>query len=99
MAESWILNGFFDSTKLTGLYEAVRRRESCRLFASAPCTEKWNALLSAADELALPGMRIALGLCDNTLFQPFMSTAQKTKSTSSATAFTSAASSTVISAI
>lgn len=72
MAESWILNGFFDSTKLTGLYEAVRRRESCRLFASAPCTEKWNALLSAADELALPGMRIALGLCDNTLFQPFM---------------------------
>ena len=72
MAANWRLNGFYDSTKLTGLYEAAQRRQSCRLFAAAPCTENWNALLAAADELALPGMRIALGICDNTLFQPLL---------------------------
>lgn len=72
MAENWKLNGFYDGTKLTGLFEAAQRRESCRAFAAAPCTEKWNALLSSADELALPGVRIALGMCDNSLFQPLM---------------------------
>lgn len=72
MAGNWNLNGFFDGTKLTGLYEAAQRRESTRLFAAAPTTEQWNALLTAADELALPGMRIALGICENSLFQPMM---------------------------
>ena len=72
MAGSWNLNGFYDNSKLTALFEAVLRRESCRQFAAAPCTENWNALLAAADELALPGTRIALGLCDTSLFQPLM---------------------------
>ncbi len=70
MAGQWNLNGYYDPAKLTDLYEAVRRRESTRLFAAAPCAEKWNALLAAADSLALPGVRIALGICDNSLFQP-----------------------------
>jgi nitroreductase len=70
MASNWQLNGFYDATKLTGLYEAARRRVSCRSFAAAPMCEQWNALLSAVDTLTLPGARIALGMCENTLFQP-----------------------------
>jgi len=70
MAGNWRLNGFYDATKLTGLFEAAQRRESCRAFAAAPDTQQWNALLAAADELAMPGARIALGMCDNSLFQP-----------------------------
>ena len=72
MDGQWNVNGYFDETKLTGLYEAAPRRESTRLFAAAPCTEQWNALLTAADHYALPGMRIALGMCDTSLFQPLM---------------------------
>ena len=41
MDGQWHVNGYFDSTKLTGLYEAAQRRESTRLFAAAPCAEKW----------------------------------------------------------
>jgi len=70
MANQWRLNGFFDSTKLTGLFEAAQRRESCRIFATAPNTEQWSELNTAAALLALPGMRIALGICENSLFQP-----------------------------
>ena len=72
MTNNWSLNGFFDPAQTTGLYEAIARRESTRLFCSAPGTEQWNALLSAADELALPGVRIALGMCENSLFQPML---------------------------
>lgn len=72
MDGQWHVNGYFDSTKLTGLYEAAQRRESTRLFAAAPCAEKWSALLATADRFALPGMRIALGMCDTSLFQPLM---------------------------
>lgn len=72
MASNWRLNGFYDSTKLTGLYEAAQRRESCRAFLAAPTTEQWNELLKAADALALPGVRIALGMCETSLFQPLM---------------------------
>ena len=72
MAGNWRLNGFYDNTKLTRLFEAAQRRESTRLFAAAPGTAQWNALLTAADELAMPGMRIALGMCENSLFQPMM---------------------------
>ena len=72
MAGNWSINGFYDSSKLTGLFEAAQRRESCRLFAAAPSTEQWNTLLVASDELAMPGTRIALGLCDNSLFQPML---------------------------
>jgi nitroreductase len=70
MASNWRLNGFFDATKLTGLFEAAQRRESCRSFAAAPGTEQWNELLTAADGMAMPGVRIALGMCDSSLFQP-----------------------------
>ncbi|MCE5342076.1 MAG: hypothetical protein LLF96_00610 [Eubacteriales bacterium] len=72
MPSDWRLNGFYDGTKLTGLFEAAQRRESCRAFSAAPDSEQWNALLAAADELAMPGVRIALGICDNSLFQPLM---------------------------
>lgn len=72
MAGHWRINGFYDVTKLTGLFEAAQRRESCRSFAAAPSTEQWNALTHAADELALPGVRIALGLCDTSLFKPLL---------------------------
>ncbi len=71
MPEHWPLNGFYDMTKTTPLYEAIACRESCRGFSSAPSTEQWTALTAAADTLALPGTRLALGLCDNSLFQPF----------------------------
>ncbi len=70
MAGNWNLNGFYDVTKLTGLFEAAQRRESCRAFAAAPDTTQWNGLLAAADSLAMPGVRIALGICENSLFQP-----------------------------
>ena len=70
MAADWQLNGFYDGAKLTGLYEAAQRRASCRSFAAAPTCDQWNALLAAADTLTLPGARIALGMCENTLFQP-----------------------------
>ena len=70
MTGNWDLNGFYDNTRLTGLYEAAQRRESCRSFATAPSTEQWNELLNAADVMALPGTRIALGICDTSLFQP-----------------------------
>lgn len=70
MASNWRLNGFYDSTKLTGLFEATQRRESCRAFSATPTTEQWNDLLAAADTFAMPGVRIALGLCENSLFQP-----------------------------
>lgn len=70
MASNWYINGFYDKNSLSGLFEATRRRVSCRSYAAAPSTEQWNSLLSAADTLALPGVRIALGLCDNSLFQP-----------------------------
>ena len=70
MTGNWELNGFYDNTRLTGLYEAAQRRESCRSFATAPSTEQWNELLNAADAMALPGTRIALGICDTSLFQP-----------------------------
>ncbi len=72
MPSNWRLNGFYDITKLTGLFEAAQRRESCRAFAAAPTAEQWNALLSAADDLVMPGVRIALGICDNSLFQPML---------------------------
>ncbi|MDD3213266.1 MAG: nitroreductase family protein [Eubacteriales bacterium] len=72
MASNWRLNGFYDSTKLTGLFESAQRRESCRSFTAAPTVEQWNALLSAADTFAMPGVRIALGICDNSLFQPVL---------------------------
>ena len=72
MNENWVLNGFFDAPKLTGLYEAAQRRVSCRSYAAAPTGEQWNALLAAAESLALPGVRIVPGLCDNALFQPMM---------------------------
>ena len=70
MTNNWRLNGFFDSTKLTGLFEAAQRRESCRSFSAAPDAEQWRELLAAATSLAMPGVRIALGLCENSLFQP-----------------------------
>jgi nitroreductase len=70
MASNWPLNGFYDVPGLTGLYEAAQRRESCRSFAAAPTCDQWNALLAAADTLTLPGARIALGMCENSLFQP-----------------------------
>lgn len=70
MAGEWALNGFYDVSGLTGLYEAAVRRESCRIFAAAPTAAQWAALQAAAAELTLPGARIALGLCDNSLFQP-----------------------------
>lgn len=69
--QNWSLNGFYDAGQLTGLYEAISLRESCRSFASAPTEEQWALLQSAAENLALPATRIALGMCDNSLFQPF----------------------------
>ncbi len=72
MPTDWRLNGFYAAARLTGLFEAAQRRESCRSFGAAPDGEQWSALLAAADELALPGTRIALGICDNTLFQPLL---------------------------
>lgn len=72
MAGNWQLNGFYDPTALTGLYEAAARRESCRSFAAAPTCDQWNTLLAAADTLTLPGARIALGMCENSLFQPML---------------------------
>jgi nitroreductase len=72
MAGSWRLNGFYDVTKLTGLFEAAQRRESCHAFAAAPDTAQWNELLAAAGSLAMPGVRIALGMCDNSLFRPLV---------------------------
>ncbi|HNW87899.1 MAG TPA: nitroreductase family protein [Candidatus Limiplasma sp.] len=77
MVGTWNINGFYDNTKLTSLFEAVQRRESCRLFAAAPSAENWNVLLTAADELAMPGVRIALGICENSLFQPMLGLFQK----------------------
>ncbi len=70
MAGEWALNGFYDLPGLTGLYEAMPRRASCRLFAAAPTAAQWAGLQAAAAELALPGVRIHLGVCDNSLFQP-----------------------------
>jgi len=70
MVNHWRLNGFFDSTKLTGLFEAAQRRESCRSFSAAPDSDQWRELMTAANELAMPGVRIALGICENSLFQP-----------------------------
>ena len=72
MASNWPLNGFYNISELTGLYEAAQRRVSCRSFAAAPTCEQWNALLAAADALTLPGARIALGMCDNAMFQTIM---------------------------
>lgn len=72
MPEHWPIHGFDDLSQMTSLFEAISLRESCRSFASAPSTRQWNALLAAADTLALPGVRIALGMCDTSLFQPFM---------------------------
>lgn len=77
MANHWRLNGFYDISKLTGLFEAAQRRESCRLFSAAPSGEQWASLLAAADDLAMPGVRIALGICDNSLFQPLLGLFQK----------------------
>lgn len=70
MAGEWALNGFYDVSGLTGLYEAAARRQSCRSFTAAPTCEQWNRLAAAAEALTLPGARIALGMCDNALFQP-----------------------------
>lgn len=71
MAEFWALNGFYDATQVTGLYEAIPHRVSCRAFQAAPSAQQWAGLEEAAKELALPGTRMQLGLCDNSLFQPF----------------------------
>ncbi|MEG1195469.1 MAG: nitroreductase family protein [Clostridia bacterium] len=71
-AATWPLNDFYSPEKSTSLFEAIPRRQSCRCFLSAPSTEQWNALGSAAKAYALPDVRIALGLCDTALFQPFM---------------------------
>ncbi|MEA5013056.1 MAG: nitroreductase family protein [Candidatus Limiplasma sp.] len=70
MPGPWTLNGFYDAMEMTGLYEAISLRESCRSFASAPAAEVWNSLQCCAQACALPGTRIALGLCDTSLFQP-----------------------------
>ena len=72
MAGNWQLNGFYDGAKLTGLYEAAQRRASCRSYAAAPTCDQWNALLATTDTLTLPGARIALGMCENSLFQPML---------------------------
>ena len=77
MSNHWRLNGFYDISKLTGLFEAAQRREACRLFSAAPTSEQWTSLLAAADELAMPGVRIALGICDTSLFQPLLGLFQK----------------------
>ena len=66
----WRLNGFYDVSKTAGLFEAAQHRSSCRAFSAAPTTAQWNALTTASTQLALPGVRIALGLCDTKLFQP-----------------------------
>lgn len=71
MAQDWRLNGYFDPNKMKDLYETISERESCRSFASAPSSEQWSGLLASADAFALPGARIALGMCNNALFQPF----------------------------
>lgn len=72
MSEQWALNGFYDMSKMTALFNAIPYRESCRRFASAPSTQQWEALTAAAEKLAMPGTRLALGMCDTALFQPFM---------------------------
>ena len=77
MSNHWRLNGFYDISKLTVLFEAAQRREACRLFSAAPSGEQWTSLLASADDLAMPGVRIALGICDNSLFQPLFGLFQK----------------------
>ncbi len=71
MPENWQTNGFSDMSQMTALFEAIPYRESCRSFASAPTTDQWNGLLAAADTFKMAGMRIALGMCDTSLFKPF----------------------------
>ena len=72
MASDWRLNGFMDAEQLSELYEATELRQSCRHFASAPTTEQWRLLLDTADRCALRGVRIALGMCDTSLFRPML---------------------------
>lgn len=71
MPEHWNLNGFFDMAQTTNLYESIGLRESCRNFLSAPSTRQWEDLQHAAEKMALPGVRLSLGMCDDVLFRPF----------------------------
>ena len=70
-AATWPLNNFYAPGETTALFEAISCRQSCRRFHSAPSTAQWNDLAAAAKSLTRPGARIALGLCDTSLFQPF----------------------------
>ncbi|MEG2702069.1 MAG: nitroreductase family protein, partial [Clostridia bacterium] len=69
---AWPINGILSPKDSTALFEAIALRKSCRSFLSAPTTEQWNQLGTAAERFRLPGARIALGLCDTSLFQPFL---------------------------
>ena len=71
MENFWSLNRFFDPAETSGLYSAISRRESCRCFSAAPGITQWEVLSTSAAALALPGVRILLGDCENDLFQPF----------------------------
>ena len=71
MQTPWVLNGFYKHTQRQPLRDAMAIRESCRIFAKPPSGEQWSALQDAAQSLALPGTRLQLGECENTLFQPF----------------------------
>ena len=71
MAAYWRLNGYYDPIKGKGLYEAISERKSCRSFLSAPTAEQWDELKALAEDFALPGVRMELGLCDNAFFSPF----------------------------
>lgn len=68
---TWPINDFYNPVETASLFEAISHRQSCRRFHSAPSTQQWNDLNAAAGRLALPGSRLALGLCNTTLFQPF----------------------------
>lgn len=68
----WCLNHFYDPGELAALYEQIPRRASCRCFLSAPAAAQWSDLSAAAQRLALPGVRMEMGLCSTELFQPLL---------------------------
>lgn len=67
----WCLNHFYDPDELKALYDVIPQRASCRSFLSAPSAAQMKELAAAAQRLALPGVRLELGLCSTELFQPF----------------------------
>ena len=63
------LNGFFTASQKRRFAAAAEERRSCRRFEGSLSISQWAALGYAAQRSCLPGVRIVLGMCDDSFFK------------------------------